>query len=165
MRIMRTLIVYFSKFGNTRKVAETIAEGMRQAGDARVVNIDQLAASDLEGVDLVVAGTPTHAFTVPPVVRAALDTLPQGTLAGKSVAAFDTTVRLWPLRLMRASPKLLRRLHQLGGEPVAPPRTFFVKTSGTQQPGEVDLLLEGEMERARKWADGLLNRSRTPAGK
>ncbi|MBN1507878.1 MAG: flavodoxin domain-containing protein [Sedimentisphaerales bacterium] len=161
---MNTLIVYFSKFGNTRKVAESVGEVMRQAGDARVVSIDQFAASDLESAGLVVVGSPTHAFNVPRAVRAALDALPQAILAGKSVAAFDTTVRLWPLRHMRASPKLLRRLRQLGGRPVAPPQTFYVKTSGTQQPGEVDLLLEGEMERARQWADGLLNRSRTPAG-
>ena len=160
---MKAIIVYFSKFGNTRKVAETIAEGMRQAGDARVVNIDQLAASDLEGADLVVVGSPTHAFTVPQAVRSALDALPQGTLAGKSVAAFDTTVKLWPLKFMRASPKLLRRLRQLGGRPVTQPQTFFVKTSSAQRPGEVDLLLEGEMERAREWAHGLLNLSKAPA--
>jgi flavodoxin len=162
---MRTLIVYFSKFGNTRKVAETIAEVMRQAGDARAVSIDRLAASDLEAADLVVVGSPTHAFTVPPAVRAALNALPQGILAGKSVAAFDTTVRLWPLRLMRASPKLLRQLRHLGGEPAAPPQTFFVKTSGTKQPGEVNLLLDGEIERARQWADELLRLSKAPAEK
>ena len=162
---MRTLIVYFSKFGNTRKVAETIAEAMRQAGDARAVGMDQLAPSDLEAVDLVVVGSPTHAFTVPQAVRAALDALPPGILAGKSVAAFDTTVKLWPLRYMRASPKLLRQLRQLGGEPVAPPQTFFVKTSGTRQPGEVDLLLEGQMEQARQWANGLLKLSKAPAEK
>lgn len=159
---MRMLIVYFSKFGNTRKVAETMAEVMRQAGDARVVSIDQLAAPDLEAVNLVVVGSPTHAFTVPQAVRSALDALPQGILAGKSVAAFDTTVKLWPLRLMRASPKLLRQLRKLGGEPVAEPQTFFVRTSSTQQPGEVGLLLKGEMERAREWAAGLLDQSKTP---
>ncbi len=32
---MKTLIVYFSKFGNTRKLAEAMAETMKQAGDAR----------------------------------------------------------------------------------------------------------------------------------
>jgi flavodoxin len=162
---MKTLIVYFSKFGNTRKVAETIAERLKQAGDTRVVSLDRLAASDLEGVDLVVVGSPTHAFAVPQAVRAALDALPQGILAGKSVAAFDTTVKLWPLRYMRASPKLLRHLRRLGGEPAAPPQTFYVKTSGTQQPGEVDLLLEGQMEQARQWANELLRLSKAPAGK
>lgn len=156
---MRTLIVYFSKFGNTRRIAETIAEVMKQAGEVRIVSIDRLAAADLAEVDLVVMGSPTHGFTVPQTVRTILEAQPPETLAGKSVAAFDTTVKPWPLRLMRASPKLLRQLGRLGGKPIAPPRTFFVKTSSTQQPGEVDLLLEGELDRARQWAGEILDKS------
>ena len=161
VRTMKILIVYFSKFGNTRRVAQTMAEAMKPAGDVRVTSIDQLAASDFEGVDLVVLGSPTHAFSVPPAVRSALAGLPAGILAGKSVAAFDTTVRLWPLRLMRASPKLLRQLRGLGGQPVAQPETFFVKTSSAQQSGEVDLLLEGQIVRAKDWAGQILRQLKT----
>jgi flavodoxin len=153
---MKTLIVYFSKFGNTRRVAQAIAETMKHAGDARITGIEQLAASDFEGVDLVVLGSPTHGFTVPQAVRSALAALPPGILAGKSVAAFDTTVRPWPLRLFRASPKLLRQLSQLGGQPVAEPQTFLVRTSSTQGAGERDLLFEGQIERAREWAGQIL---------
>jgi flavodoxin len=153
---MKTLIIYFSKFGNTRRVAEAMAETLKQAGETRIINIDHLTASGFEGVDLVVVGSPTHAFSVPPVVRSTLAALPAGILAGKSVAAFDTTVRLWPLRLMRASPKLLRQLGQLGGTPIALPQTFFVRTSSTQQPGETDLLLGGQIDRAKEWAGQIL---------
>jgi flavodoxin len=153
---MKMLIVYFSKFGNTKKVAEAMAEAMKPAGEARVVGIDQLVASDFEGVDLVVVGSPTHAFSVPQNVRSALAALPPGILADKSVAAFDTTVRPWPLRHFRASPKLLRQLSQLGGKPVAQPQTFFVRTSSTQGTGERDLLLAGQLDRARDWAGQIL---------
>jgi len=153
---MKTLIVYFSKFGNTRRIAQAIAETMKQARNARVVSINQLAASDFEGVDLVVVGSPTHGFTVPEAVRSAAAVLPAGILAGKSVAAFDTTVRPWPLRLFRASPKLLRQLSQLGGKPVARPQTFFVQTGSTQGTGEHDLLLAGQIDRARDWAHEIL---------
>ncbi len=153
---MRTLVVYFSKFGNTKKVAQAIAEALRQAGEARVVSLEQLAASDFEGVDLIVMGSPTHGFTVPEAVRSALAGLPAGILAGKSVAAFDTTVRPWPLRLFRAAPKLLRQLGQLGGKPVGRPQTFFVRTGSTQGTGERDLLLAGQLERAREWAAEIL---------
>jgi flavodoxin len=157
---MRALIVYFSRFGNTRRIAEAIADGMKHAGDTRVIGIDQFAVSDLERVDLVVMGSPTHGFTVPQEIRSILEAQPPGILAGKSVAAFDTTVKPWPLRLMRASPKLLRQLQKLGGNPIAGPRTFFVKTSKTQQSGDVDLLLEGEIEQARQWAGEILDKSK-----
>ena len=158
---MKTLIVYFSKFGNTKRIAEAVAEVMTQAGEARAVSIDQLAASDLEGVDLVVMGSPTHGFTVPPEVRTTLEAQPPGILTGKSVAAFDTTVKPWPLRLLRASPKLLRQLQGLGGKPIVRAQTFFVQTRNPQKSGEIDLLLEGELDRARKWAGEILRQSTT----
>lgn len=158
---MRILIVNFSKFGNTRRVAQTIAEALKSAGDVRVVSVDRLAASDFEGVDLVIVGSPTHAFAVPQAVCSALATLPPRVLTGKSVAAFDTTVRPWPLRLMRASPKLLRQLRRLGGELVVRPQTFFVQTHNTQKTGGADLLLEGQIERAQEWAGQILRQLKT----
>jgi flavodoxin len=158
---MRALIVYFSKFGNTRRIAEAVADVMKQAGETRVVGIDQLAAADFEGADLVVMGSPTHAFTLPPAVRSILEAQPAGILAGKSVAAFDTTVKPWPLRHLRAAPKLLRQLGRLGGKPVAPPQTFFVRTTSPQQPGETDLLLEGQLDQARQWAAHILSQLKT----
>lgn len=153
---MKTLIAYFSKFGNTRKVAEAIVETMRQAGEVRTVGIDRLAPSDFDGIDLVIVGSPTHAFSVPQEVRAVLDELPLAILGGKSVAAFDTTVKLWPLRHLRASPKLLGHLIRLGGTPIARPQTFFVQTKNPQKSGEIDLLLDGELDRARQWAGTIL---------
>ena len=156
---MKTLIAYFSKFGNTRRLAEVIADVMKQAGEARVISIDQFAGSDAKAADLVVMGTPTHGFTVPEEVRKILEALPPGILAGKSVAVFDTTVKPWPLRLMRASPKLLDQLNRLGGKPVAPAQTFYVQTRNPQQSGEIDLLLEGEIDRARQWAGKLIEQS------
>ena len=153
---MKTLIVYFSKFGDTRKLAEAIAERMRQAGETRVIGIDQLAASDFDGVDLVIVGSPTHAFSVPEAVRTVLAELPLAILGGKSVAAFDTTVKLWPLRYLRASPKLLTHLTRLGGTSITRPHTFFVRTKNPQKSGEIDLLLGGETERAREWANAIL---------
>jgi hypothetical protein len=47
---MRTLIVYFSKFGSTNRIAQAIAETLKQAGDIRVIGIDQLTASHSAGV-------------------------------------------------------------------------------------------------------------------
>ncbi len=160
---MKALVVHFSKFGNTRRIAEAMAEPLKQAGEVRVLNIDQLAASDFEGANLVIVGSPTHGFNVPQAVRSKLGALPPGILAGKSVAAFDTTIRPWPLRHFRASPKLLRQLSQLGGKPVAHPQTFFVRTRNTQGTGERDLLLEDQIERARDWANEILKQLKVSA--
>ncbi|MHC1604549.1 MAG: flavodoxin family protein [Candidatus Methanofastidiosia archaeon] len=51
---MRTLVVYYSKTGNTKKVAEVVA---RELG-TDVASIDE--KPNIENYDLVVFGTPTH---------------------------------------------------------------------------------------------------------
>ena len=55
---MRALVVVESSFGNTRAVAEAVAEGL---GDAEVRSVET-APEDLVGIDLLVVGGPTHAF-------------------------------------------------------------------------------------------------------
>ena len=57
---MNTLVIYFSKYGNTRKVAETIADECKSNGNVRVLSLDDLALENLHGVDLLIMGSPTH---------------------------------------------------------------------------------------------------------
>src|SRR4051794_34303203 len=56
---MRALIVYESMYGNTRQIAEAIAEGCRQAGEASVVRAASCDPAMLAGLDLLVIGGPT----------------------------------------------------------------------------------------------------------
>jgi flavodoxin len=158
---MKAVIAYFSKFENTKKLAEAMVETMKPAGQARAIDIDKLSPSDLESANLVVVGSPTHAFSIPQAVRAALDALPLSILSAKSVAAFDTTIQRWPFRSLRASPKLLARLTRLGGTPIARPETFYVHMKNPEKTGDPNLLHDGELDRARQWAARLLEQSRT----
>jgi flavodoxin len=57
---MNTLVVYFSKFGNTQMLAETIGDALSSAGNLRVISSEQLEVADFHGVDLVIMGSPTH---------------------------------------------------------------------------------------------------------
>jgi hypothetical protein len=62
---MNALIVYESMFGNTRKLAEAIADRLR-AQDAEVtVSLAYDAPADLSDYDLVIVGAPTHAHSLP----------------------------------------------------------------------------------------------------
>ena len=154
---MNSLVVYFSKFGNTQKIAEAIAETLGSAGPVRVISTDQLSVSDLEGVDMVVMGSPTHRMNLPEAVRAAFETLPRRILRGTPVAAFDTSYKMsrW-LAPFTAARKLAHRLRRLGGKRVVPPETFYV----VEREGP---LYEGEIERARTWAALILKRLEVPA--
>src|SRR3974390_2827482 len=61
---MRAVIVYESMFGSTRAVAEAIAEGMANCAEVSVVPVGSAGPQCLEGVDLLVVGSPTHIHTL-----------------------------------------------------------------------------------------------------
>jgi flavodoxin len=149
---MNGLVVYYSKFGNTQTVAAAIAETLESEGPVRLISTDELTASDLEEADLLVMGTPTHRMNLPEAVRPVLKALPKQALRGASIAAFDTSYKMsWLLNKFTASKRLHRGLRKLGGRPLVPPETFLVV--GREGP-----LYDGEVERARMWAESLLER-------
>ena len=150
---MNTLVVYFSKFGNTQKVAETIAAACQGNDTTRVLSLDELLPSDLQEADLVIMGSPTHRMNLPEDVRTMLAKIPKGSLRHKFLAVFDTSYKMsaW-LSLLTASKKLGRKLKKLGGKRVIAPETFHVMEA--QGP-----LYDGELERAASWAGMVLRKA------
>jgi flavodoxin len=146
---MTTLVIFDTNYGNTRILAERIA---RQLGDARALSVTDVSPSDLEGVDLLVAGSPIIGWKPSERMQAFLSTLHEGSLTGVKAAAFDTRVRLFIHG--DAARKISRALSEAGAEIVASPQGFIV--AGTKGP-----LVEGELARAARWADTFL---RTVAG-
>jgi flavodoxin len=153
--MMNTVVIYFSKFGHTRRIADTIAEVFSSAGSVELMAHDKVEPEHLVKANLVVMGTPTHRMNMPEVVRPFFDRLPRRILRGKAVAAFDTSYKMadrnspaWLARFT-AAPKLARKLRRLGGKCSAPPETFFVK----DREGP---LYEGEIQRAGRWATSLI---------
>ena len=57
---MRALVVYESMYGNTRAVADNIADGLRADYEVTVVPVAEAIAELVAGADLLVAGAPTH---------------------------------------------------------------------------------------------------------
>ena len=155
---MKSCLVYYTQFGNTRAVASAIAGVLESAGEARAVPLDRLTANDLAAADLVVFGSPTHYQNLPKAVRASIDVLPKRALRGKRVAAFDTSIKAWgPLMRMTAAHRLLPKLRKLGGKRLVRPATFFVlRDQAPESEERQDKLCEGELERARTWAAELL---------
>ena len=154
---MKTLIVYFSKLGNTQKVAETIADTLMQAGDARAISVDELTASALREADFLIVGSPTHSWNMPNAVQEFLSKMSYRSLVGKSVAVFDTSMKVWePMMFLTASHRLVLVLRILGGKPLVRPKTFLVEKKATAM-GRVNLRA-GEIELAKAWANFLLKR-------
>jgi NAD(P)H-dependent FMN reductase len=125
---------------------------LQAAGPSRALSADRLTIADLQDVDLVVLGSPTHKMNLPVALRPLLDGLPKRCLRGKQVAAFDTSYKMnWLLARFTAAPRLLKKMRKLGGKQAVRPETFFVV--GREGP-----LFDGELERAQAWAAALIPR-------
>lgn len=153
---MNIVILFDSYFGNTRKVAETIAEALRPAGDVTVLDIKSVDAADFEAPDLLIVGSPTRGFKPSTHTLEFFTKLPKDALRGVQVAAFDTRIALHTIEsgILRflvktggfAAKAIEKRLKRKGGEPVIPHDGFCV--TDTEGP-----MLEGELERAREWGE------------
>lgn len=108
---MRSVIVYYSYSGNTKKVAEVLKQQLEKEGQADIIHLEAEDESesffgqawraffkkrakikevlfDLSGYDLICLGTPVWAFEPTPAVQAYLDSC--AGLEGKKVVIFTT---------------------------------------------------------------------------
>jgi flavodoxin len=134
---MKALVIYDSTYGNTEKIARAIGEAI--GGQVRLVG--EVNPANLHGFDLLFIGSPTHGGWFTEGIRDLLKASPA--LEGVSVAVFDTRTKKSLFGF--AAPRISRSLEKNGGKLAAPPEGFIVL--GTQGP-----LLDGELQRAAKWA-------------
>ncbi len=131
---MKTLIVYDSKYGNTEKIAKSTGDAI--TGDVKVLRADEVNLSELESIDLLIVGSPTHGFRASKPAQKFLDSIPRNALKGIDVAAFDTRMPAsevaMGLRLLMkiggyAAPRIAGALEKKGGNLAIPPEGFLVK--------------------------------------
>jgi len=144
---MKSLVIYTTRSGNTKAIAEAIAETMRGRGDVELFDADR-APIPLPESDLIFIGGPTERHKLTPSMGRFLDRLPPGSLRGKATVAFDTRVQ-WPRFLSgSAADDIAKRLSAADADIVAPAESFFVRVDH-----ELGYLLEpGELTRAATWA-------------
>ena len=61
---MKALVVYESMWGNTKQVAEANADGLQESMEVELVDVNRAPAEPEPDVGLIVAGGPTHAFSM-----------------------------------------------------------------------------------------------------
>ena len=149
---MNSLVIYASHFGNTKKVAEAIAEGLRSHGPANIISIDEAPSRMPAGFDLLVLGGPTEALRVTPPMVQFFERLEPGALQGVATAAFDTRLHMPRWLLGSAAVGIARRLSEAGAGMISPQESFFVAGKGPE-------LLPGELERATAWGAMLATRA------
>jgi hypothetical protein len=159
---MEAIVVYESVWGNTAATARAIAEGIGDGTQAFAT--DAVPAEKLARADLIVAGSPVFAFSLPsegmreriiqsetdgpppdlshPSLRTWLDRL----AAGRGYAAAFETRIWWSPR--GATGTIEKKLEKAGYPRLAPAEKFVVRD-------KYGPLRDGELERARAWGRSL----------
>jgi len=161
---VKVVVAYESMYGNTRQIAEAIADGL---GKAEVVSVNHGDSSAAGDADALVVGGPTHMHGMAsrmsrkgtgeaakeedielepgaadgPGLRKWLTDLAGD---GKRAAAFDTRIDKSPMLTGAASRGIAKRLKRAGCDLLADPESFFVEDS--EGP-----LADGELDRAKTW--------------
>ena len=156
---MKVLIVYDSFFGNTEQIARAVGDAIGDAlaphADVATLRVGDVKPEHLAGLSLLIAGSPTRAFSASPATKAWLKALAPNSLRGIKVAAFDTRADMNDVnsRALTAFVKLFgyaaepiaTSLTKRGGMLVIPAEGFFI----VDKEGP---LKDGELERATAWA-------------
>ena len=152
------MVLFDSLFGNTEKIAESIGKTLANFHNTKVIKVEQLQSNDLEGIYLLIIGSPTHGgwFTEP--IKKFIVSLPTDLLQSIRVATFDTSVPSSNMGFVmnhlaklfgNAAPRIAKRLIKKGAT-VIDSKIFYVL-------GKEGPLREGEIERAQEWANQLQN--------
>lgn len=156
---MRSLVVYDSQYGNTKKIAHAISSALEQKGSCLALPVDSVQAGDLAGITTLVVGSPTQQLSATSAIKNWLNRLPANSLKGVKAAAFDTRFtqqKIDEIRILSffvsifgyGAKPIARRLVRKGAELIAEPEGFYV--ADTEGP-----LLDQELERAAAWAANL----------
>ena len=169
MRSLQVLIVYESLYGTNRILAQAIADGVGEPHTVTLVEAHGSPTVVADDVDLLVVGGPNHKTGLPSSatrVEAAADSDGQlhpadrgvrEWLADLEISRRGQLVAVWGTRM--ASPRILdkidrgsrtivKRLRRAGARLAADPEHFYSSDG-------VGGLVDGEVERARRWGEEL----------
>ena len=86
---MKVLIVYETKYGNTKKAAETMGEVIKEKGnDVTVVKVDVVEKEQIKDYKAIVVGSPTYASSQAKSIKKFISSL--DVEAGTKIVVFDT---------------------------------------------------------------------------
>lgn len=156
---MSSIVIYDSVFGNTAEIARAIATALEPAGPVRLVPAGEAKGLSLDGVDLLVVGSPTRGFRPTPAMDEILARLEAPAGRTLRAAVFDTRldaeqIHPVPLRWVvnaggYAAQRMAQALRERGIEVTGAEGGFMV--TGAEGP-----LKPGELERAGEWARAIL---------
>lgn len=143
--MMKVIIIYESKYGNTKRVAETIIEGIKEVGGIET-SIKELKEVDLKKVaeyDAILIGSPNHMGGPTRGIKSFIDKLGNLQLKGKMFAVFDTYLGK---DFEKAMKKMEKRISEKVPEMKQIVHGLSIKVHGMKGP-----IVEGELSKCKEF--------------
>jgi len=155
---MKGMVVYDTSYGNTKTIAETIAETLKGAGlEVDVLHVKDVKKLSAKDYDFLVLGSPTRFGTMSFAIRGFLGKVKSEEWMNKPFAAFDTEnpenieKALAEKKEWSAAEKIAEKLIDKKMKQLLP----VLKAAVFGQKGP---LKEGEIERTKDYAKEIANR-------
>jgi menaquinone-dependent protoporphyrinogen IX oxidase len=155
---MNSIIVYDTSYGNTKKIAETIAETLKESGmEVTLFKVNEVKKLSAKDYNLLVLGSPTKFGTMTFAMKWFLGKVKSEEWMNKPFAAFDTenpeNIEQSQLQNKEwsAAEKIAEKLKEKKMNQLAPVLKALVL-------GQKGPLVEGEINRARDYASELANK-------
>lgn len=139
---MKTLIIYDSNFGNTKKIAETIALELKTKAHY-VLDAEKIKPEEYE---VIIVGSPINGWQPTQRIKDYLNSLKENSLQNLKATSFDTRVNVFFHG--DAAKKIAKQLKNAGAEIYTEPEVFYVEDKDGP-------LLINEVKRAIAWAKKL----------
>lgn len=90
--MLKIIVIYESKYGNTRQIAEEIIAGINKSGATDIIlnDVKQVNFDDVITADAILIGSPNHMGRATKSIRRFIDELSKINLKSVPIAVFDT---------------------------------------------------------------------------
>ena len=143
----KAIVIYESKYGNTKRVAETIIEGINEIEriEAVLKELKQVEPTEILDYDLILIGSPNHWGGPTRGIKKFIDKLGKIGLEGKQGAVFDTCLEK---DFNKAVQKMERRINEkVPGLKLITPG-LSIKVAEMKGP-----IVEGELPKCREFGN------------
>jgi len=153
--LAKVIVVYESKYGNTKLVAETIIEGMKQVkGIETALNeVKEIDLHQISSYDAILIGSPNHIGGPTRSIKKFIDKLGKLNLGEKRFAVFDTYLGK---DFEKAVKKMEKRINEKapGMKMITP--GLSIRVQGMKGP-----IAEAELPKCKEFGKKLANQIKT----
>jgi flavodoxin len=155
--LSKILVVYESKYGNTKRVAETIVEGMHRIDGIEIAlnEVKKVDSNAIPRYDAIVIGGPTHFGGPTRGIKKFINKLSSFSLEGKQFAVFDTYIE-------EDFEKGTKKMEQIVGEK-APAMKMAAPGLSIKVEGMKGPIAEGELSKCEEFGAKIASQLMPPA--